>query len=219
MFPFGVTFYPDQWPKETWDESFRQIKAVGFNCVRFNEMSWDLIEPQPGKFNFKDLDLALDLCKKHGLKVLLGIPTSQVPPWFHSRFKNSRPVAQDGTLYPEYGPRPNICKDNKNYQRLATRLAQKIVTRYKNHPALMMWCSCMERALLDTFLLKNMVCPMNLTLLDWEWLIAVWQSSIQRSWRHWAWPASTACRFIPSPAFSFGMAESTAFLWSRSKRC
>ena len=58
MFPFGVTFYPDQWPKDTWDESFRQIKSVGFNCVRFNEMAWDLIEPQPGKFNFKDLELS-----------------------------------------------------------------------------------------------------------------------------------------------------------------
>jgi len=139
MFPFGVTYYPDQWPQDTWDETFRQIKAAGFNIVRFGEMAWDWLEPSPGKFSFKELDKAMDLCQKHGLKVLLGIPTSQVPPWFHRKFPGSQPVAQDGTLYPEYGPRPNICKDNSNYRRLATRLATKIAARYAKHPALFGW--------------------------------------------------------------------------------
>ncbi len=139
MYPFGVTYYPDQWPKETWDATFRQIKAAGFNLVRFGEMAWDWLEPSPGKFKFKELDLAMNLCKKYGLKVLLGIPTSQVPPWFHRKYKNSRPVANDGTLYPEYGPRPNICKDNPHYRKLAERLARKMVSRYKKHPALLLW--------------------------------------------------------------------------------
>ncbi|MFH1825865.1 MAG: alpha-amylase family protein [bacterium] len=139
MIPFGVTYYPDQWPKETWDKTFAEIKKAGFNIVRFGEMAWDWMEPKPGKFNFKELDYAMALCKKHGLKVLLGIPTSQVPLWFHRKFPGSQPIAQDGTKYPEFGPRPNICKDNKNYRKLAERLAKKLVSRYKNHPALLMW--------------------------------------------------------------------------------
>ncbi|MDD4178480.1 MAG: beta-galactosidase [Candidatus Margulisbacteria bacterium] len=139
MFPFGVTFYPDQWPAETWAENFKNIKKAGFNVVRFGEMAWDWIEPQPGSFSFAELDRAMDMCAKFGIKVLLGIPTSQVPPWFHRKYPGSRPVAQDGTLYPEYGPRPNICKDNANYRKLAERLTKKIVSRYKNHPALLMW--------------------------------------------------------------------------------
>lgn len=139
MFPFGVTFYPDQWPVETWEENFLRIKATGFNIVRFGEMAWDWIEPSPGKFNFSGLDRAMGLCKKYGLKVLLGIPTSQVPPWFHRKYPGSRPVAQDGTLYPEYGPRPNICKDNPHYRKLAERLTRKLVARYTLHPALSMW--------------------------------------------------------------------------------
>ncbi|MFA6549535.1 MAG: beta-galactosidase, partial [Candidatus Margulisiibacteriota bacterium] len=139
MFPFGVTFYPDQWPAETWAENFKNIKQAGFNVVRFGEMAWDWIEPQPGSFSFAELDRAMDMCAKFGIKVLLGIPTSQVPPWFHRKYPGSRPVAQDGTLYPEYGPRPNICKDNANYRKLAERLAKKIAQRYRNHPALLMW--------------------------------------------------------------------------------
>lgn len=139
MIPFGVTFYPDQWPRETWEKTFREIKAAGFNVVRFNEMAWDWIEPEPGRFNFKELDEALDVCQRHGLKVLLGIPTSQVPTWFFRKFPNSQPVAQDGTKYPEYGPRPNICKDNPNYKKLALRLASQIARRYRHHPALLFW--------------------------------------------------------------------------------
>ncbi|MFA5113384.1 MAG: alpha-amylase family protein [Candidatus Margulisiibacteriota bacterium] len=139
MLPFGVTFYPDQWPVETWEENFREIKKSGFNVVRFGEMAWDWLEPAPGKFDFAGLDRAMNICHKHGIKVLLGIPTSQVPPWFYRLWPNSRPVAQDGTLYPEAGPRPNICKDNPHYRKLAERLTRKLVARYKNHPALLYW--------------------------------------------------------------------------------
>jgi beta-galactosidase len=139
MLPFGVTYYPDQWPRETWDKTFAEIKKAGLNTVRFGEMAWDWIEPEMGRFDFKGLDHAMDLCAKHKIKVLLGIPTSQVPTWFFTKFPNSRPVAQDGTLYPEYGPRPNICKDNPNYRKLAERLTRKLVDRYKDHPALLCW--------------------------------------------------------------------------------
>lgn len=138
-FPFGVTYYPDQWPMETWDKTFAEIKKAGFNLVRFGEMAWDWLEPQPGKFHFAELDHAMNLCAKHGLKVLLGIPTSQVPPWFHRKYKNSRPVAQDGTLYPDYGPRPNICKDNLPYRKQAETMTKKLAARYKYHPALFLW--------------------------------------------------------------------------------
>ncbi len=139
MIPFGVTFYPDQWPESAWESNFREIKAAGFNLVRFGEMSWDWIEPMPGKFNFSGLDRAMDLCQKYGLKVLLGIPTCQAPAWLISHYPSARPVAEDGSLYPEYGPRPNVCKDDPDYRRFATRLADKIAARYHKHPALLYW--------------------------------------------------------------------------------
>ncbi|HVN66778.1 MAG TPA: beta-galactosidase, partial [Candidatus Sulfotelmatobacter sp.] len=96
MIPFGVTFYPDQWPEETWEKSFREIKAAGFNIVRFGEMAWDWLEPEMGRFDFRGLDRVMTICQKNGLKVLLGVPTSQVPPWFYRQYPDSRPVAQDG---------------------------------------------------------------------------------------------------------------------------
>jgi len=139
MFPFGVTFYPDQWPKDTWEKEFLRISESGFNIVRFGEMAWNWVEPEDGKFDFTDMDMAMDLADKYGLKVVLGIGTSQAPPWLIKKFPHIRPVAHDGTLYPEYGPRPNVCRNNIMFKNLAEIYIKKIVRRYSKHPALLMW--------------------------------------------------------------------------------
>jgi len=136
---FGVTFYPDQHPKEIWEKAFKQIKDTGFEIVRFNEMSWDQIEPKEGKWSFKDLDEAMDLCTKYELKVLLGIPTSQAPQWLIKKYPELLNVAHDGTIHPEYGPRPNACRDNPILKKYAEKLTNAIAKRYAKHPALYMW--------------------------------------------------------------------------------
>lgn len=139
MFLFGVTFYPDQWPKEYWDKAFSDIAESGFNIVRFGEMAWNWVEPREGEFHFEELDEALHLANKHGLKLLLGIPTSMAPPWLIRKYPEVRPVSNEGTLYPEYGPRPNICRDSKVFKKFAERLIRKIVDRYKENPAILNW--------------------------------------------------------------------------------
>lgn len=136
---FGITFYPDQWPESYWDEAFKKIKDIGFELVRFNEMGWAQVEPEPGKFNFSLIDKALNLCKKHGLKVVLGTGAAQAPQWLIKKHPDILPIANDGQIHPEYGPRPNCCRDNKNYQKYALRLTEKMAKRYAKHPALDMW--------------------------------------------------------------------------------
>lgn len=139
MFPFGVTFYPDQWPQDYWETAFSQIAESGFNIVRFGEMAWNWIEPKEGEFRFEELDKALDLANKYGLKVLLGIPTSMVPTWLIRKYPQVRPVSNEGTLYPEYGPRPNVCRDSKLFRKFAEKIIRKLAERYKDHPAVMFW--------------------------------------------------------------------------------
>jgi len=136
---FGVTFYPDQWPKDYWDKAFKEIKETGFELVRFGEMAWDWIEQKDNKFCFEELDHALALCEKHKLKVVLGIPTAQAPQWLVNKFPEVLHIAQDGYVHPSFGPRPNACRDNPTYKSLAERLTKKMAQRYAKHPALLMW--------------------------------------------------------------------------------
>lgn len=137
--PFGVTFYPDQWPVKVWDESFKKIKETGFNVVRFGEMAWDWVQPQEEKFSWKELDLALKLADKYGVKVVLGLASSQAPTWVLRNYPEVRPVSNMGSLYPEYGPRPNICRDSDTYKQLVEKYIAAMVNRYKNHPAVLTW--------------------------------------------------------------------------------
>ena len=139
MLQIGVTFYPDQWPKDYWNKAFSEIAASGFKIVRFGEMAWNWMEPADGKFSFEDLDEAMGLAAKFGLKVLLGIPTSQAPTWLIRKHPEIRPVADNGSVYPEYGPRPNLCRDPAVYRKYAKRLIEKLVNRFSKHPALYMW--------------------------------------------------------------------------------
>lgn len=139
MYPFGVTFYPDQWPKDYWEKAFSQISRSGFNIVRFGEMAWNWIEPRDGEFHFDDLNLALDLARKYNIKVLLGIPTSMGPQWLIRKYPEVRPISNEGVLYPEYGPRPNICRDSKVYKKFAERMIRKLVEQFLNHEAVFLW--------------------------------------------------------------------------------
>ncbi len=139
MFPFGITFYPDLLPKEEWEKNFLKIAESGFNTVRFGEMAWGNIEPKDGSFNFEDFDRVMDIANKYGLKVLLGIPAAQAPQWLVSKYPEVLPKANDGMIVPEYGPRPNACKDSKTYKKYVERMAGKIARRYANHLALFAW--------------------------------------------------------------------------------
>ncbi len=138
-FTFGVTFYPDQWPREIWDENYRKIAETGFNTVRFGEMAWDWVERQDNEFDWEELDTAMDLANKNGIKVVLGLASSQAPTWLLRKYPEVRPISNMGTLYPEYGPRPNICRDSETYKTLVQRYILAMVNRYKDHPALRAW--------------------------------------------------------------------------------
>jgi len=106
QYPFGVTFYPDQWPQDVWEESFKKIKETGFNLVRFGEMAWDWVQKKEDKFDWAEMDKALELAAKYNIKVVLGLATSQAPVWLLRKYPQVRPVSNMGTLYPEYGPGP-----------------------------------------------------------------------------------------------------------------
>ncbi len=136
---FGVTFYPDQYPKETWEKEFIEIKKAGFETVRFNEMAWDYIEPKEGDWKFDGLDHALALCEKHKLKVVLGVPVAQAPQWLVKKYPEILHVAHDGQVHPSFGPRPNACRDHETYKKYAETLTRVLAERYAKHPALYMW--------------------------------------------------------------------------------
>ena len=223
-YPFGVTFYPDQWPQDSWEENFSRIKQSGFNKIRFGEMSWSWFEPSDNHFSFDEADKAMDLASKHGIGILLGIPTSTAPLWLIKKHHDLRPVSHEGTLYPEYGPRPNICRDNPVLKEYAGRLTREIVNRYKDHPALWMWQIDNEPvfAPLDETGTKD-YCHCNYSQKAFqEWTLKKYGSleSINKNWgtRFWTNEFSTLEEITPPRAGMWDAVNPHIFLdWFRFK--
>jgi beta-galactosidase len=138
-FIFGVTFYPDLWPREDLPGAFSKIAEAGMNVVRFGEMAWGNIETAPGRFDFAVFDEAIKLAAKNGIQVLFGIGTSAVPQWAVKKYPELKFVDHLGGVTPEYGPRPNACRDSDLYLRLAEKYLKAVVGHYKNHPAIWGW--------------------------------------------------------------------------------
>jgi len=60
-----------QWfrlPRGEWDDRLRKFAAAGFNTVDVY-VPWNVIEPEPGRFELDDLLAFLTACRRHGLYV------------------------------------------------------------------------------------------------------------------------------------------------------
>jgi len=139
QFPYGVTFYPELWTRSEINEAFAVIKKSGLEVIRFGEVSWGEIEPKDGKFDFRIFDYAFKLAGKLGLTIVLGLGVSQAPQWLLTKHPEFRPIGSDGSLHPEYGPRPNVCRDNPRFKKYVKRYLDKVVRRYARNKALAMW--------------------------------------------------------------------------------
>ena len=57
----GTCYYPEQWPREQWQEDARQMAALGLTWVRIAEFSWGVLEPTPGELCWPWLDEAINV--------------------------------------------------------------------------------------------------------------------------------------------------------------
>ncbi|MFD2329927.1 beta-galactosidase [Cohnella sp. GCM10020058] len=133
----GVSYYPDHWPKEEWERDMRLIKESGLDLIRFGEFSWSWIEPREGEFRFDAYDEFMALAHRLGLEVLLCTPTAAPPEWLLHRYPHVRQLDQHGR--PHRGGRHMISYNDPDARRLAERIVDRLVDRYKQHPALAGW--------------------------------------------------------------------------------
>ncbi|HEX5413054.1 MAG TPA: beta-galactosidase [Terriglobia bacterium] len=96
---------------ERWGRDLDQIKAVGFNTVKC-WVDWATAEPQPGQFDFQNLDLLLRLAHERGLRVIIQIYTDSAPDWVGQRFPDARFVDRSGAVIDSQAA-PGFCIDDE----------------------------------------------------------------------------------------------------------
>jgi beta-galactosidase len=131
---YGVSYYWEYMPYERLEKDVQLMEKAGINLVRLGESTWGVMEPHDGKFDFAWLDRVIDRLHKAGIKVILGTPTYSIPVWLFRKHPEIQ-VKQINQPRYTYGLRQMTDLTHPTYRRYAERIIRKLVSRFKDHPA------------------------------------------------------------------------------------
>lgn len=130
---YGVAYYDEYMPYDRLDKDIEMMKAAGINVVRIAESTWSTHEPHNGVFDFTSVDRVLDAMHQAGIAVIVGTPTYAVPTWL---VKEHPEVLAETPKGPgRYGARQIMDITSPAYLFYAERIIRKLISRVKDHPA------------------------------------------------------------------------------------
>jgi beta-galactosidase len=132
----GTNYQPVDRSPEQIRRDVALMKQSGFTVVRMGDLAWDYFEPTEGQFDFSGFDSVMAQMHAAGIRVMLDIPGQPAPVWLHHRYPGVDIVTQHGErLNPAERYMDNIA--DPDYRRLMLRMAEKLVSRYAKHPAVL----------------------------------------------------------------------------------
>jgi beta-galactosidase len=135
---FGVAYYPEAWPEERWETDVKMMRELGMSLVRIGEFNWGKFEPTEGVFDFKPYLRFLNICEKHGMKVMMCTPTAATPKWMQRDWPETLKTRADGSM-PGPGARQESCASSEKFRFFSRRITCKMAEAFKNHPAVTTW--------------------------------------------------------------------------------
>ncbi|MCC7350120.1 MAG: beta-galactosidase [Phycisphaerales bacterium] len=137
-FLYGVCYYPEHWPARRHARDIERIAAAGFNLIRLGEGAWSYWEPREGVFKFDLFDRVIDLCRRHGIQVIMGTPTYCAPAWASTQYPeilrwdfNRTPMA--------HGSRRNLNYTSPKYLELSDRICAALAEHYRDEKQIIAW--------------------------------------------------------------------------------
>jgi beta-galactosidase len=149
-FIYGAEFFrPTNPPRALRHEMLKAIaNEYKFNIIRIY-CSWVYLNPEPGKFDFTEIEEVLNDCDQLGLKVLMGAVIEEAPYWLETAYPGSRFV--DALGVPQRlqavgknmsGGWPSLCMDwdpvREAAQKFLLELA-KVVSKHSSMYAYDVW--------------------------------------------------------------------------------
>lgn len=97
-FLYGVPYYPEHWDEQIRLNDPRLLVEAGFNVVRMAEFAWDLMEAEPGQYDFSLFDETIAAMAKVGIQTILCTPTAAPPRWLSLRHPEILRIDEDGKV-------------------------------------------------------------------------------------------------------------------------
>lgn len=133
----GSSYYPEQFDETRWNDDFRKMADIGFNCVRMGEFAWSTYEPREGVYNLDWMRRAIELAASYGIQTILGTPSAAHPPWLR---KNHPDVLGGNERGPfRYGARKGYCVNSRAFLEAVDRIVTVVLDRFGSHPHVAGW--------------------------------------------------------------------------------
>ncbi|MFF2053181.1 beta-galactosidase [Leifsonia sp. NPDC058194] len=130
---YGSAYYDEYMPVDRIDEDVAMMTAAGHTVVRIAESTWSTLEPQPGVFDFRHVDRALDAMEAAGIDVIIGTPTYAVPSWLVQSHPDVLAETRSGPGH--YGARQIMDIANPAYRFYAERVIRRLLEHTAGRPA------------------------------------------------------------------------------------
>jgi len=146
MFYVGSQYFRAPTPPEKdWERDIRQAKAYGLDYLRFWLM-WNWYCRAEGQYDFGSLSRLLDICQRHGAKVLMLVNLESVPAWLVKRHPEAiyidsagRPYAPESVGNTPAGGFPGLCFHNAEVVEHAKDYIGNLARTFRGHPAIECW--------------------------------------------------------------------------------
>ncbi len=143
MFVYGTQFYrPPNPPREERAAALEQIAGpLGFNTIKVWVM-WNWCNPEPGVYDFEELDEIMDTCDRLGLRVVVNTILETAPYWLGEQHPDARYVNADleplnlrGRSSDPNGGWPGLCLDHSAVRAAAADFLAAVARQVKDRPS------------------------------------------------------------------------------------
>jgi beta-galactosidase len=135
---YGGDYNPEQYDRDTMQEDIRMFKKAKIDFVRVNIFAWATSQKDEVSYDFTWLDEVIDTLSDNGINVGIGTGTAAHPAWMAKKYPDILRTEFDGKKR-KFGGRHNSCPNSLTYRKYAYLFVEKLVDRYQNHPAVLLW--------------------------------------------------------------------------------
>lgn len=139
-FLHGGDYNPDQWLKypDVLKKDIEYMKLANCNAMSLGIFSWDLLEPEEGKYDFEAFDEIVENLTKNDIKIILATPSGAKPRWLARKYPEVLRTNADLTKN-IYGFRHNHCYTSPIYRQKTAAIDTELAKRYSNNENVILW--------------------------------------------------------------------------------
>ena len=138
QFYYGSPYYPEHWDENTRASDPERMAAAGWNMVRMAEFAWDLMEPQPGQYDFSLFDRTIQRLGEKGIVTMLCTPTATPPRWLTYAYPEM--LREDENNVPlQHGSRQHTCYSSAVLRQHSQRITRVMAEHYRDNPYVVGW--------------------------------------------------------------------------------